>query len=148
MPGTDASLDGWTPSIAPSRSWSTPSFIESLYPGCRIRGPPKSCETALQSARDAFYRAGLHPFFPRQPRTCLSSASGHPSYLREARFSSLVPSFGPEEFHEARPSSTLDNAPSRARLRDSVTRRRSVIPATNAPHNKEVMCGRRHCWSS
>jgi hypothetical protein len=32
----------------------------------------------------------------------------------EAQFSSLVPSFGPEVFHEARPSSTLDNAPSRA----------------------------------
>jgi len=30
----------------------------------------------------------------------------------EAQFSSLVPSFGPEEFHEAQPSSTLHNAPS------------------------------------
>ncbi|KAK0745541.1 hypothetical protein B0T18DRAFT_133192 [Schizothecium vesticola] len=32
----------------------------------------------------------------------------------EARFSSFVPNFCPEEFHEARPSSTLNNTPSRA----------------------------------
>ncbi|KAK0655464.1 hypothetical protein B0T16DRAFT_12695 [Cercophora newfieldiana] len=49
-------------------------------------------------------------------RTCPSPPVGPPpneAKSFEAQFSSLVPSFGPEEFHEVRPSSTLDNAPSR-----------------------------------
>jgi len=80
----------------------------------------------------------------------LEPARGPPNQAKsfEARFSSLVPNSGSEEFYEARPSSTLDSAT--LRLSDktrSVTPslsapRLRLAPSTDAPHNKGVMCGR------
>jgi len=98
---------------------------------------------------DKFVRPGTGPWIT----LCVYKAKLQDSF--EAQFSSLVPSFGPEEFHEAQPSSTLHNAPSEpaslSPSTHSLRKRRSLPYSRSLTSRSRSLCvrfaGKPSVWS-